>query len=461
MGGKRPKSPFKNDLKITERNLRLLTRQSIAGLTVHYFDHRRWTRIVTHYLSSDGLGDGPSQVRRSVNLSITPYLEGCLTAFAATVKAMLKALGINNILGFDWPASPSAESMIRALEVLYSLGVLDDDEKLEVLYSLGVLDDDTKLTSPAGFKMLKFHCAFSHNGMYKIVRTSQEVYIHPSSVLFSVQIHEMCLTKTSRDASLTVDQKPAWFDLELVLLVVIFPSIYACQSSRKVEGALSQGMEQLQQSLAEMLANGSPATDGSSGDVANYMGQVAMTIGKHDTLDGFLHQALRIPVPTLTPRRDSLSSLRFAPPPAPALDLIPTVTAQSTDACEIIHFGASAPHGFKTRRIRGRCANLVRGAKDQRLRVKEPFQIPTKAQMEEIETQQGSNEQPVDAFSAVMGAEHLRCNSRIIDPNILEALTIHSPSESTFTVAATRRNNQGDRDIEDGSGNEIDELDLT
>ncbi|KAI4296862.1 hypothetical protein L6164_036782 [Bauhinia variegata] len=50
----------------------------------------------------------------------------------------LKALGIDNILGFDWPASPSPEAMIRALEVLYSLGVLDDD---------------AKLISPTGFQM--------------------------------------------------------------------------------------------------------------------------------------------------------------------------------------------------------------------------------------------------------------------------------------------------------------------
>ncbi|KAK6264658.1 hypothetical protein QUC31_012851 [Theobroma cacao] len=50
----------------------------------------------------------------------------------------LKALGIDNILGFDWPASPSPESMIRALEVLYSLGVLNDD---------------AKLTSPVGFQV--------------------------------------------------------------------------------------------------------------------------------------------------------------------------------------------------------------------------------------------------------------------------------------------------------------------
>lgn len=50
----------------------------------------------------------------------------------------LKALGIDNILGFDWPASPSPEAMIRALEVLYSLGVVDDD---------------AKLTSPTGFQV--------------------------------------------------------------------------------------------------------------------------------------------------------------------------------------------------------------------------------------------------------------------------------------------------------------------
>ncbi|RVW29663.1 putative pre-mRNA-splicing factor ATP-dependent RNA helicase DEAH9 [Vitis vinifera] len=49
-----------------------------------------------------------------------------------------EALGIDNILGFDWPASPSPEAMIRALEVLYSLGVLDDD---------------AKLTSPLGFQV--------------------------------------------------------------------------------------------------------------------------------------------------------------------------------------------------------------------------------------------------------------------------------------------------------------------
>ncbi|GFS44319.1 TGACG motif-binding factor 6 [Actinidia rufa] len=51
------------------------------------------------------------------------------------------------------------------------------------------------------------------------------------------------------------------------------------QSSQQAEDALSQGMEALQQSLAETLANGSPGPSGPSGNVANYMGQMAMAMG--------------------------------------------------------------------------------------------------------------------------------------------------------------------------------------
>lgn len=63
------------------------------------------------------------------------------------------------------------------------------------------------------------------------------------------------------------------------------------QSSQQAEDALSQGMDALQQSLAETLANGSHSPPGSSGNVANYMGQMAMAMGKLGTLEGFLRQA--------------------------------------------------------------------------------------------------------------------------------------------------------------------------
>lgn len=62
------------------------------------------------------------------------------------------------------------------------------------------------------------------------------------------------------------------------------------QSSQQAEDALSQGMEALQQSLAETLATGSPGPPGLSGNVANYMGQMAMAMGKLGTLEGFLRQ---------------------------------------------------------------------------------------------------------------------------------------------------------------------------
>lgn len=62
------------------------------------------------------------------------------------------------------------------------------------------------------------------------------------------------------------------------------------QSSQQAEEALSQGMEALQQSLAETLASGCPGPSSSSGNVANYMGQMAMAMGKLGTLEGFLRQ---------------------------------------------------------------------------------------------------------------------------------------------------------------------------
>ncbi|CAM6033521.1 unnamed protein product [Sphagnum compactum] len=60
------------------------------------------------------------------------------------------------------------------------------------------------------------------------------------------------------------------------------------QSSQQAEDALSQGMEALQQSLADTVAGG---LLGSSPNVANYMGQMAMAMGKLGTLESFVRQA--------------------------------------------------------------------------------------------------------------------------------------------------------------------------
>ncbi|XP_043717279.1 transcription factor TGA2.2-like [Telopea speciosissima] len=62
------------------------------------------------------------------------------------------------------------------------------------------------------------------------------------------------------------------------------------QSCQQAEDALSQGMEALQQSIAETLSSGSLAPSG-NGNVADYMGQMALAMGKLATLENFLHQA--------------------------------------------------------------------------------------------------------------------------------------------------------------------------
>lgn len=61
------------------------------------------------------------------------------------------------------------------------------------------------------------------------------------------------------------------------------------QSSQQAEDALSQGMEALQQSLSETLSSPSLGPT-CSGNVAEYMGQMAIAMAKLATLESFLHQ---------------------------------------------------------------------------------------------------------------------------------------------------------------------------
>lgn len=48
----------------------------------------------------------------------------------APVLLQLKALGIDNVVRFDFITPPPSELMVRALELLYSLGALDDYARL-------------------------------------------------------------------------------------------------------------------------------------------------------------------------------------------------------------------------------------------------------------------------------------------------------------------------------------------
>ena len=58
--------------------------------------------------------------------STVPEMQRC--ELASTVL-QLKAMGIDNIMKFDWLAAPPAETMIRALELLHALGALGADAR--------------------------------------------------------------------------------------------------------------------------------------------------------------------------------------------------------------------------------------------------------------------------------------------------------------------------------------------
>lgn len=58
------------------------------------------------------------------------------------------------------------------------------------------------------------------------------------------------------------------------------------QSSQQAEDALSQGMDKLQQTLAETLTSDPLGASG----VANYMGQMANAMGKLEALVSFVNQ---------------------------------------------------------------------------------------------------------------------------------------------------------------------------
>ncbi|XP_031562645.1 probable ATP-dependent RNA helicase DHX35 isoform X2 [Actinia tenebrosa] len=78
----------------------------------------------------------------------------------APVLLQLKSMGIDNVLRFDFPSKPPAQSMIRGLELLYAIDALDDNGKL--VEPLGVSMAEFPL-EPMIAKMLlcsgKFECS--------------------------------------------------------------------------------------------------------------------------------------------------------------------------------------------------------------------------------------------------------------------------------------------------------------
>ncbi|KAG1369687.1 Transcription factor TGAL5 [Cocos nucifera] len=77
------------------------------------------------------------------------------------------------------------------------------------------------------------------------------------------------------------------------------------QSSQQAEEALSQGLEQLHQSLADTVASGS-LSEGTI-NVGNYLGHLAIALGKLANLEGFVRQADNLRQQTLHQMRRILT----------------------------------------------------------------------------------------------------------------------------------------------------------
>ncbi|KAK6116360.1 hypothetical protein DH2020_049822 [Rehmannia glutinosa] len=83
------------------------------------------------------------------------------------------------------------------------------------------------------------------------------------------------------------------------------------QSSQQTEDALSQGMEALQQSLVDTLSSNSLAPR-NSGNIADYMGQMAIAMSKLATLENFVHQAELLRLQTLQQMQRILTTRQAA-----------------------------------------------------------------------------------------------------------------------------------------------------
>ncbi len=80
----------------------------------------------------------PEEEFNKLPLSTVPEIQ---RSNMATVILQLKALGINNVLRFDFLSPPPAENMVRGLEMLFALGAIDDN---------------CQLTLPLGLRMAEF-----------------------------------------------------------------------------------------------------------------------------------------------------------------------------------------------------------------------------------------------------------------------------------------------------------------
>ena len=142
----------------------------------------------------------------------------------APVILQLKALGIDNIVRFDFITSPPAELIIRALELLYSLGALDEYAKLTKplgtrMAELAVEPMMAKtLLSASSFKCLSEiltiaamtsvggNIWFHHDGEKKAMETARRKFaVEEGDHLTLLNVYQAFITKGRKESKFCKD----------------------------------------------------------------------------------------------------------------------------------------------------------------------------------------------------------------------------------------------------------------
>ncbi|KAL0260662.1 hypothetical protein SLS55_004352 [Diplodia seriata] len=137
----------------------------------------------------------------------------------APVILQLKALGIDNIARFDYLTPPPAELIIRALELLYSLGALDDYAKLtkplgtrmaelavEPMMAKALLTAQdfgclSEILSIAAMTSLQGNVWFSHEGQKKAQENARRKFaVEEGDQLTLLNVYHAFVTKGKKDA---------------------------------------------------------------------------------------------------------------------------------------------------------------------------------------------------------------------------------------------------------------------
>ncbi|POS83529.1 P-loop containing nucleoside triphosphate hydrolase [Erysiphe pulchra] len=137
----------------------------------------------------------------------------------ATVILQLKALGIDNIARFDFITPPPAELVIRALELLYSLGAIDDYAKLtrplgirmaeiavepmiaKTLLSAPSFNCLSEILTIAAMTSLDGSVWFHHDGEKKRMETAQRKFAtEEGDHMMLLNVYQAFVTKGKREA---------------------------------------------------------------------------------------------------------------------------------------------------------------------------------------------------------------------------------------------------------------------